>query len=80
MQDEDNSSPPSVAREVGKGLIEDARSTLRWVGGGALVGALGLGGAGFWFFGTDGLLYGAAIGAVAGALVALWLSVGPDFF
>ena len=80
MQDEENSPPTSFAREVGKGLIEGGKSTLRWAGGGAVFGALALGGAGLWFFGVNGLLYGAAIGAVVGALGALWLSAGPDLF
>ena len=80
MQDEENSSPSSFAREVGKGIIEDGKSTLRWVLGSALVGALLVGGASAWFFGMGALMYGAAIGAVIGALGALWLSAGPDLF
>lgn len=80
MQDEEKTSATSFAREVGKGIVEEGKSTLRWVLGSALVGALLVGGAGAWFFGMDALLYGAAIGAVIGALGALWLSAGPDLF
>jgi len=59
-----------------KGLMQEAKSELRtsfrWAVWGAGLGAIALAGAGLWYFGTTGLVYGAAIGAVAGG-VGAWL-------
>jgi len=65
--------PASLAREVGPSLKQETRSWLRWGAWGAVLGAVTLGAAGFWFFGTTGLLLGAAIGAVAGGIGSLLL-------
>ena len=66
-----------VALDVGKGLLSETKITLKW----ALVGALIVGGAGFWFLGLKGLgmgaLIGAVIGAIAGGGLYLWWGT-PD--
>ena len=62
-----------TAREVGKELFNQSKLTLKWALGGAVVGALALGGVGFWFLGLSGLGVGALIGAVLGGFVGGWL-------
>ena len=62
-----------IGRAVGRGLVEEGRNWLRWAGGGALVGAVFLGGAGGYYFGLNGLGIGALAGAVIGAVGALVL-------
>lgn len=57
-----------LAKEVLSGLKEDARSWLRWAIGGAIAGAVVLGGIGLILFGLKGLLIGAGIGAVVGGV------------
>ncbi|MEM8885560.1 MAG: hypothetical protein AAGD14_15955 [Planctomycetota bacterium] len=54
------------------GVVEGAKSSLRWALGGAIVGALVLGVAGAWFAGVTGLGIGAAVGAVLGGIGAWW--------
>jgi energy-converting hydrogenase Eha subunit A len=61
-----------VGRAVGRDVIEEGKSWLRWALGGAIVGALGLGGLGVYLFGVEALIYGVLIGAVIGAIGA-WL-------
>ena len=59
-----------------KGLMHEAKSELRtsfrWAMWGAGLGAIALAGAGLWYFGTNAMVYGALIGAVAGG-VGAWL-------
>jgi len=62
-----------TAREVGKELISQSKLTLKWALGGAVVGALALGGVGFWFLGMSGLGVGALIGGVLGGFLGGWL-------
>ena len=62
-----------TAREVGKELISQSKLTLKWALGGAVIGALALGGVGFWFLGISGLGFGALIGAVLGGFLGGWL-------
>jgi hypothetical protein len=61
-----------LARGLGVGLVEEGRTWLRFAGAGAGLGAIGLGGAGFWYFGLEAGAIGAAVGAVVGGLGA-WL-------
>jgi hypothetical protein len=70
-----------VALDVGKGLLSETKITLKWALVGAFIGALIVGGAGFWFLGLKGLgmgaLIGAVIGAIAGGGLYLWWGT-PD--
>ena len=58
--------------DVGKGLLDDLALSLRWALWGGIIGALPLGGAGFWYFSWAGLGYGMLAGAVIGS-VGAWL-------
>lgn len=66
-----------VARDVGKEFVSETKETLKWALGGAIVGALILGGVGAKYFGLPGLgwgaLAGSVVGAVAGALLYIWI-------
>ena len=68
----ESESPAGIAKEVGrevsKGLLQEAGTTLKWGFGGALIGAMALGGIGVWKFGLTGLWIGALVGAVLGGL------------
>lgn len=71
--------PPSsknVASGLGRGilgsLIDEGKTWLRFALGGAVIGALGLGGAAGWFIGLDAVLVATAIGTVVGG-VGAWL-------
>ncbi len=65
-----------IARDLGKDLASGTKTTLKWALGGAIVGALAVGGAGFWLLGIKVLgisaLIGAVIGAIAGGGMYLW--------
>jgi len=65
-----------MARDVGKDLASETKTTLKWALGGAIVGALIIGGIGFWLLGMKVLgvsaLIGAVIGAIAGGWIYLW--------
>ncbi len=56
----------------GRGLVSELGVSLRWALWGAIIGALLLGGAGFWYFSWQGLGYGLLAGAVIGG-VGAWL-------
>lgn len=62
----------SFAKDLGKGLVEEGKTWLRWAGAGAVVGALGLGAAGGYLFGLSAIITGALAGAVIGAVLG-WL-------
>lgn len=83
MNDSNQPEEPSLegfAKDLGKSLVEEGKTWLRWAGVGALIGGIGLGGAGGYLFGLSAVLYGAvagaAIGAVLGWLLYLALSSG----
>ena len=86
----DESIPEALARgavagaeAAATGLAKQARSWLRWLGGGAAGGAIVCGGAGLYFFGWNGLALGAVAGAVLGALLVVTLyalAATADFF
>ncbi|MCB9911703.1 MAG: hypothetical protein H6827_01775 [Planctomycetes bacterium] len=61
---------PSLASDVVSSLKAEVRNSLLWAVWGAGLGAIVLGAAGFWFFGSTGLAYGAGVGAIAGGLGA----------
>lgn len=71
MSDEERPSSP-IVEGVKEGLVEEAGRWLKWAFGGALLGALVLGGLGLYWFGLTGLGIGAAAGAVLGGFGA-WL-------
>ena len=62
-----------LGRDVGKDLLRETGTTLKWAVGGALVGGVALGGIGFWKFGVMGLAIGAVAGAIVGGAVGFWL-------
>lgn len=62
-----------LGKDVGKGLLQETGTTIKWAAGGALLGALVLGGLGLWKFGTVGLGVGAIAGAVLGGIAGGWL-------
>jgi hypothetical protein len=59
------------ARAVGGFILAEAKMWLQWTLGGAIVGAIGLGGTGFYLGGLTGLMWGAGAGVVVGGLVGL---------
>ena len=58
-----------IGRDVGTDLLHETGTTIKWAVGGALIGAVVLGGLGFWKFGVTGL----TIGAIGGGVVGGWL-------
>jgi hypothetical protein len=76
MEGEDKSRSKSFLQNIGKGLVDDGRSCLRWMGVGAVIGAAIIGAVGAYYFGLTGLGYGAGIGAVVGGAVGWWLYFG----
>lgn len=77
QSDDPNSAPKpnseglvkETAREIGKGLVGEIKNILMWGLGGAILGALVLGGFGFAKFGQTGLGIGAVAGGVIGAVL-----------
>ena len=61
----------SFARELGRGLVDEGVTWLRWAGTGAMVGAVTVGAAGLYFFGIEALAIAAVVGAIVGGLGAL---------
>ena len=71
-----------TARDIGRDFVGGTKTTLKWALCGAILGALLVGGVGFWLLGMKGLGIGALIGAVIGAIVGgggylWWLSLSP---
>ena len=62
-----------MKKEILKGAENVARRWFRWAFWGAALGALAGGAVGFWFEGFSGVLFGAAGGAVVGAVLILAL-------
>lgn len=62
-----------VGREVGKDLLRETGTTIKWAVGGALIAAVVLGGLGYWKVGVTGLAIGAIVGAVVGGVVGGWV-------
>ena len=56
----------SFHREVGRGLVERAKDSLRSAAIGALIGAVIVGVAGLYYFGFYGFVVGSILGAVLG--------------
>ena len=61
-----------IGREAGTDLVHETGTTIKWAMGGALVGAVVLGGLGFWKFGVSGLAIGAIAGGIVGGVVGGW--------
>lgn len=61
-----------VGRDVGKELLRETGTTIKWAVGGAVMGALVVGGLGLWKFGVTGMGIGALTGAVIGGAVGGW--------
>jgi len=61
-----------VGRDVGKHLLRETGTTIKWAFGGAVVGAIIVGGVGFWKFGVTGLWIGAVAGALLGGAMGGW--------
>ncbi len=64
-----------TAKEVGKELLKEGKTTVKWGLWGAAVGAVALGGAGWFKFGPKVGLIGAGVGAVVGGIGAAWFYV-----
>ena len=64
----DETQPESFTQGLAKEPRQEARSSLRWARNCAVVGAIGLGAVGLWFFGLTGLWIGAGLGAVVGGV------------
>lgn len=62
----------TLGQEVREDIVREAGVWLRWAVVGAIVGAVLVGGVGFWVFGFPGLVWGAGIGAALGG-VGSWL-------
>ena len=60
-------------REAGEDLVSETGETIKSAVGGALIGAVFLGGSGFWKFGVTGLVFGAIVGGVVGGVVGAWI-------
>jgi hypothetical protein len=74
------SQSDSFAKEVGKGLIEEGKNTIKWGLAGALFGVVVLGGAGWFKFGFKLGLIGAGVGAVVGGIGAAWIYISATSF
>jgi hypothetical protein len=61
-----------IGRDVGTDLVRETGTTIKWAVGGALIGAVVLGGLGLWKFGVTGLAIGAISGGVVGGVVGGW--------
>ena len=61
-----------IGREAGTDLVHETGTTIKWAMGGALIGAVVLGGLGFWKFGVTGLAIGAIAGGVVGGVIGGW--------
>ena len=61
-----------LGRDVGKGLLQEAGTTIKWAVGGAIFGAIVVGGLGLWKFGVTGLGIRAVAGAVIGGAIGGW--------
>ena len=61
-----------IGRDVGTDLLHETATTIKWAMGGALIGAVVLGGIGFWKFGVTGLAIGAIAGGVVGGVIGGW--------
>jgi hypothetical protein len=59
-------------KDVGKDLLRETGTTIKWAVGGALVGAVVLGGLGLWKFGITSLTIGAVVGAALGGATGFW--------
>ena len=69
-----NSPNQGFLREMGRSLLDDAKSSLRWTLGGAVTGALIVGGLGAYYLGWSGFGIGLVAGAVIGILVVWWFA------
>ena len=64
-----NNEPESFTKELGREIVSEAKSTVRFVALGSLiVGALGAG-AGLYYFGLTGLAIGSTLGLIAGGVI-----------
>lgn len=61
-----NHKQDSFLREVGRGLVERAKESLSYAAIGALIGAVIVGVAGLYYFGSYGFIAGSILGAVLG--------------
>jgi len=62
----EKSETGEIIKDVGKDLLRETATTIKWGIGGALIGAVILGALGFWKFGEVGLVVGAIAGAILG--------------
>ena len=60
------------AQDLGKGLLDEGKTWLKWAGSGAVIGAVGGAVAGGVLFGSSAILTSAAVCAGVGAVLA-WL-------
>jgi hypothetical protein len=67
-----NPGSEGFIKDVGKELLRDIGTTIKWAIGGAFFGAIVLGGFGLWKFGVIGLGIGAIVGAVIGGATGGW--------
>lgn len=70
----------SLVKGVGKGLLEEGKTTFKWGFWGALVGAVGAGGFGWYRFGFKAGLIGAGVGAVVGGIGAVGIYLSASLF
>lgn len=85
MNNEPQNTPPQpesfakeTAKEVGTGLLKEGKTTVKWGLWGAVVGAVALGGAGWFKFGPKFGLIGAVVGAVVGGIGAVWFYISAS--
>jgi hypothetical protein len=85
MSNEPQNTPPDsesfakeTAKEAGKGLLKEGKATVKWGLWGAVVGAVALGGTGWFKFGTTMGLIGAGVGAVVGGIGAAWFYISAS--
>jgi hypothetical protein len=72
MPEQEGYSTNPIVEGAKEGVVEFARSSVKWILGGALVGAVVVGVVGMVLFGWTGLAIGAVAGAVGGGIGA-WL-------
>ena len=74
------SKPDSYAKEVSKELLHEGKNTVKWGLGGAWLGAVDLGGAGWFKFGFTLGLIGAGVGTIVDGSGAAWIYISASSF
>ncbi|MDF1840062.1 MAG: hypothetical protein P1U77_01415 [Rubripirellula sp.] len=61
-----------VGRDVGKELLRETWTTVKWTIGGTVFGSIVVGGRGLWKFGITGMVLGVFAGTLIGGALGGW--------